>query len=73
MLPACPYEIACRRAGIRLSYRDVATTVIRSCSLKYFFRFCFAKSPLILVGALGFEPRTSCSQSKRASQLRYAP
>ena len=26
-----------------------------------------------MVGALGFEPRTSWSQTKRASQLRYAP
>ena len=26
-----------------------------------------------LVGVLGFEPRTSCSQSRRASQLRYTP
>jgi hypothetical protein len=27
----------------------------------------------VLVGALGFEPRASCSQSKRAAGLRYAP
>ena len=26
-----------------------------------------------LVGAEGFEPPTSCSQSKRATGLRYAP
>ena len=26
-----------------------------------------------LVGAAGFEPATSCSQSKRATKLRYAP
>jgi hypothetical protein len=25
------------------------------------------------VGALGFEPRASCSQSRRATGLRYAP
>lgn len=27
----------------------------------------------ILVGARGFEPPTSCSQSRRATGLRYAP
>ena len=26
-----------------------------------------------LVGAAGFEPATSCSQSRRAAKLRYAP
>ena len=26
-----------------------------------------------LVGARGFEPPTSCSQSRRAARLRYAP
>jgi hypothetical protein len=26
-----------------------------------------------LVGAEGFEPPTSCSQSRRATRLRYAP
>jgi hypothetical protein len=26
-----------------------------------------------LVGARGFEPPTSCSQSRRATELRYAP
>jgi hypothetical protein len=28
---------------------------------------------VVLVGARGFEPPTSCSQSKRATRLRYAP
>ena len=28
---------------------------------------------VVMVGVLGFEPRTSCSQSRRASQLRYTP
>ena len=27
----------------------------------------------MLVGAAGFEPATSCSQSRRATKLRYAP
>ena len=27
----------------------------------------------VLVGATGFEPATSCSQSRRATELRYAP
>ena len=27
----------------------------------------------LLVGAAGFEPATSCSQSRRATKLRYAP
>ena len=26
-----------------------------------------------MVGAVGFEPTTSCSQSRRATKLRYAP
>ena len=26
-----------------------------------------------LVGVIGFEPTTSCSQSKRATGLRYTP
>ncbi len=26
-----------------------------------------------MVGARGFEPRTSCSQSRRAARLRHAP
>ena len=26
-----------------------------------------------LVGAVGFEPTTSCSRSRRATKLRYAP
>src|SRR3954463_2067058 len=29
--------------------------------------------PKFLVGARGFEPPTSCSQSKRATRLRHAP
>ena len=28
---------------------------------------------ILLVGAAGFEPATSCSQSRRAARLRYAP
>ena len=28
---------------------------------------------ILLVGARGFEPPTSCSQSRRATGLRYAP
>jgi hypothetical protein len=27
----------------------------------------------VLVGARGFEPRTSCAQGRRATRLRYAP
>jgi hypothetical protein len=30
------------------------------------------KTPLV-VGARGFEPRTSCAQGRRATRLRYAP
>jgi hypothetical protein len=26
-----------------------------------------------VVGARGFEPRTSCAQGRRATRLRYAP
>ena len=26
-----------------------------------------------MVGARGFEPRTSCAQGRRATRLRYAP
>jgi hypothetical protein len=28
---------------------------------------------IILVGAPGFEPGTSCAQGRRATRLRYAP
>ena len=28
---------------------------------------------ILVVGAAGFEPATSCSQSRRATKLRYAP
>ena len=28
---------------------------------------------ILLVGARGFEPPTSCSQSRRAARLRHAP
>jgi hypothetical protein len=28
---------------------------------------------ILLVGARGFEPPTSCSQSRRATRLRHAP
>ncbi len=43
-----------------------------------FHRLNLSFQPLIcqyfyLVGAAGFEPATSCSQSKRATKLRYAP
>jgi hypothetical protein len=31
-----------------------------------------AQNP-VKIGALGFEPRTSCSQSRRATELRHAP
>ena len=31
------------------------------------------KGLILLVGARGFEPPTSCSQSRRATRLRYAP
>ena len=33
----------------------------------------FEKQPLICVGTAGFEPATSCSQSRRAAKLRYVP
>ncbi len=32
-----------------------------------------AESVSVLVGARGFEPRTSCAQGKRATRLRHAP
>ena len=32
-----------------------------------------ANSLRVLVGARGFEPRTSCAQGRRATRLRYAP
>ena len=28
---------------------------------------------ILLVGASGFEPETSCAQGRRATRLRYAP
>jgi hypothetical protein len=31
---------------------------------------CFSE---LVVGARGFEPRTSCAQGRRATRLRYAP
>ena len=31
------------------------------------------KCLILLVGARGFEPPTSCSQSRRAARLRHAP
>ena len=31
------------------------------------------RSAMDRIGATGFEPATSCSQSKRATKLRYAP
>jgi hypothetical protein len=34
---------------------------------------CIEQSNGWLVGARGFEPPTSCSQSRRATGLRYAP
>lgn len=30
-------------------------------------------SPILMVGATGFEPATSWSRTKRATKLRYAP
>src|ERR1700736_1426788 len=35
--------------------------------------FCKSLSRKMLVGARGFEPRTSCAQGRRATRLRYAP
>jgi hypothetical protein len=40
---------------------DAASLMIKANSLKD------------LVGARGFEPRTSCAQGRRATRLRYAP
>ncbi len=31
------------------------------------------KCLILLVGASGFEPETSCAQGRRATRLRYAP
>ena len=31
------------------------------------------KNQELVVGARGFEPRTSCAQGRRATRLRYAP
>jgi hypothetical protein len=31
------------------------------------------KTQELVVGARGFEPRTSCAQGRRATRLRYAP
>ena len=37
-------------------------------------RECLAKKVLVkCVGTAGFEPATSCSQSRRAAKLRYVP
>src|SRR3954470_14725707 len=33
----------------------------------------FAEPCMCMVGATGFEPATSCSRSRRATGLRYAP
>ena len=33
----------------------------------------FSLAAFLFVGAEGFEPSASCSQSKRAAGLRYAP
>ena len=31
------------------------------------------KAPIFKIGMTGFEPATSCSQSRRATKLRYIP
>src|SRR5260221_11701083 len=48
--------------SIRLSYGQSASKLPKT-----------AKNAKTLVGARGFEPPTSCSQSKRATRLRHAP
>jgi hypothetical protein len=56
------------RCSIRLSYGQPASK-----PYKYAQTLLRKKTTLSLVGARGFEPPTSCSQSKRATRLRHAP
>ena len=54
------------RCSIQLSYeRVVAWPAIHFPDARH--------SPVKLVGEEGFEPPTSCSQSRRATRLRYSP
>ena len=43
------------------------------CSIQMSYGRMYYLPKAILVGAEGFEPPTSCSQSRRATRLRYAP
>ena len=69
----CHVRLACR-VVVRSGSRQTA----RLCpSLSLGLRRGSLRSPLRserrLVGAVGFEPTTCCSQSSRAARLRYAP
>ncbi len=67
-------ELQTRQEGIEPPTRSLEGC--RSIQLSY-WRFmiphvrCLVRSDTI--GAAGFEPATSCSQSRRATGLRYAP
>ena len=60
-----------RERRARLAGLEPATTGLEGrCSIQLSYRRGFAGRP---VGAPGFEPGTSCSQSRRATGLRHAP
>ena len=50
--------------------RLLCHVVLHSCSLVH---LVLSRASRRMVGAAGFEPATSCSQSRRDTGLRYAP
>ena len=57
------------RCSIRLSYGRIVSRIVAR-ALRTAHPACFASR---MVGVEGFEPPTSCSQSRRATRLRYTP
>jgi hypothetical protein len=61
----------------RLNDLRICTPVCRNSTVKLEVKTAFYKLKkirrIILVGAPGFEPGTSCAQGRRATRLRYAP
>jgi hypothetical protein len=56
---------------LEIEKREMILEVLIPCRLDR--RIGSGSSECCMVGARGFEPPTSCSQSRRATGLRYAP
>ncbi len=68
------YIVCCYKqpTGLSKKRRQPAAATLFS-DVRSSIAHCYKQPTGLLVGLTGFEPATSCSQSRRATKLRYSP